>query len=84
MTIRPRLRVGAKIADRAPTTTFTAPEATRRQSAARSASVRWLCSTAIDPSRPWKRSIVCGVSEISGTSTIACCPRRITSSIARR
>ena len=84
MTISPSLRVGAKTALRAPTTTWTCPAATRRQYPPRSASVRWLCSTATLPHRPRNRSIVCGVSAISGTRTIASFPCFTTSSMARR
>ena len=48
----------------------------------RSASLRWLCSTATRANRRRNRRIVCGVRLISGTSTIASRPRATTCSIA--
>ena len=77
MQIRPRRSTGAKTAERAPTTTDASPETIRSRSSRRSASVRPECSTAIrSPKRAWKRPSVCGVSAISGTSTIAPRPAR--------
>ena len=75
ITISPRCGVGAKIALRAPTTTCTSPAAIRCQCQCRSASVRWLCSTATWSNRARNRCRVCGVRLISGTSTIACRPK---------
>ena len=84
MTISPSRRAGAKTADRTPTTTWTSPEAMLCQWRCRSASLRWLCSTATLANRRRNRRIVCGVRLISGTSTIASRPRATTCSIAER
>ena len=63
---------GANSALRAPTTTRACPAAILLHSSCLSPSDKWLCSTAtVSPNRPRKRSIVCGVSAISGTSAIA-------------
>ena len=68
--------MGAKTAERAPTTTRASPEAIRSRSSRRSASVRPEWSSAIRaPKRARKRPTACGVSAISGTSTIAPSPR---------
>ena len=84
MTIRPSRRAGAKTAERAPTTTWTSPAAIAFQWRCRSASERWLCSTATLPNRRRNRRIVCGVRLISGTRTIASRPRATTRSMAAR
>ena len=60
ITISPSFRVGAKIAERAPTTTWTSPAAMLRQWRCRSASLRWLWSTATRSNRRRNRRIVCG------------------------
>ena len=74
--ISPSPRNGANIADRAPTTTRASPPAIRRRSSRRSASVRaeWSNATRA-PKRSRKRPTACGVSAISGTSTIDARPR---------
>ena len=75
---------GAKTAERAPTTTGASPDAIRSRSSRRSASVSAECSTATrSPKRSRKRPSVCGVSAISGTSTIAPRPRASAASHAR-
>ena len=84
MTIKPSRGAGAKIALRAPTITPTRPAAISLHCACRSVAVRWLCSTATLPKRARKRSQVCGVRLISGTSTIACLPYESVSSTACR
>ena len=73
---QPEARTGAKIAERAPTTTRASPVAIRSRSSRRSASL----SAGVEhgdasPNRAPKRPTVCGVSAISGTSTIAPRPR---------
>ena len=74
--IRPRPRIGAKIAERAPTTIRASPLAIRSRSSRRSASVspEWRIATE-SPKRARKRPTVCGASAISGTSTIVPSPR---------
>ena len=73
----PRSATGAKTADRAPTATRRSPRRRRRQASARSPSESALCSTATwSPKAPRRRLTVCGVSPISGTSTMAPRPRR--------
>ena len=68
---------GANTAERAPTTTGASPDAIRSRSSRRSASLsaEWRTATR-SPKRARKRPSVCGVSAISGTSTIAPRPRR--------
>ncbi len=62
---------GANSAERAPTTTRAAPVRSRSHWSNRSPGDSRLCSTATSsPNRARKRPTVCGVSEISGTSTI--------------
>ena len=66
---------GAKIAERAPTAMRLRPSRSASHSSYRSPSLSALCSTAIwSPNTARKRSTVCGVSAISGTSTIAVFP----------
>src|SRR5436190_1099691 len=67
ITIKPSRRVGAKTAERAPTTTSTSPAAMLRQCRCRSESLKWLCSTATFGNRRLNRRIVWGVRQISGT-----------------
>ena len=60
------------MAERAPTTTFTLPCWTLRHSSYFSPTDKPLCITATSsPKRDLKRSVICGVKEISGTSTMA-------------
>ena len=74
---------GAKIALRAPTTTSISPRAQACHASKRSRSESAECSTATrSPKLSSKRRAVCGVSEISGTSTIARPPSRTTRLIA--
>ena len=74
--IRPRSRIGANTAERAPTTMRASPLAIRSRSSRRSASpsAEWRIAT-VSPKRCRKRPTVCGASAISGTSTIAPSPR---------
>ena len=75
---------GANSALRAPTITSISPRAAACQLSKRSRSESPECSTATrSPKTLSKRRAVCGVSEISGTSTIARPPRAIVSAIAR-
>ncbi len=67
---------GAKTAERAPMTTGASPDTMRSRSSRRSASLNPECRTATrSPNRSRKRPSACGVSAISGTSTIAPRPR---------
>jgi hypothetical protein len=65
------------------------PEASAVQPSSRSPSPRWLCQTtqrwpcAIASSRERSRATVCGVSAISGTSTMALLPCSTARAIAR-
>ena len=84
-TTRPRRCTGAKIALRAPSTTSARPSRTRRCSAARWAGVRAECQIAMSsPRRARRRPSSCGVSAISGTSTMLPRPRARAASIACR
>ena len=84
MQMTPSDGTGANTAERAPTTTGASPDAIRSRSSRRSASVSAECSTATrSPKRARKRPSVCGVSAISGTSTIAPRPRASAASQAR-
>ena len=76
---------GANTAERAPTTMRASPRAIRSRSSRRSASVspEWSIATR-SPNRAGKRPTVCGVSAISGTSTIAPRPRSSAAAHARR
>ena len=84
-TTMPRSATGANTALRDPMITSCSPARMRRHSAARSASVSAEWTTAIRPGkRTAKRRIICGVSAISGTSTIAPRPAASAASIAAR
>ena len=75
MMIKPTFCSGAKIADRAPMTTRTSPRRMRRHSSYRSPGDRREWSTAASsPKRERNQETICGVSAISGTSTIAVLP----------
>ena len=66
-----RPRIGAKTAERGPTQTRASPRRSRAHSSWRSPSESLECSTAtVSPKRSTKRATICGVSAISGTSTI--------------
>ena len=69
--MRPSFETGAKMALRAPMTTSTSPRRRRCHIAWRSLAVRPECRTATSsPKRARKRATSCGVSAISGTSTM--------------
>ena len=79
--ISPSGSTGAKMAERAPMTMRARPWRILCHSSWRSPAERWLCSTATkrlkcrpELKRALNRSTVCGVSEISGTSTMAPLP----------
>ena len=78
--------MGAKTADRAPSTRRARPSATSRQAARRSPAERPEWNTAIRSlgKRLARRPMVCPVRPISGTSTSTPCPERSTASAARR
>ena len=77
-------RTGAKTALRGPMTTSASPRRILVHARRRSASACAEWSTATREKRARKRRTVCGVSAISGTSTMACRPVRNVSPIARR
>ncbi len=73
--INPKLVNGAKIAERAPTTTCASPRSIRRHSSYRSPFDKLLCKTAtLEPNRRRTRLTIWGVNEISGTSINAVFP----------
>ena len=76
---------GANTAERGPTHTRASPERSRSHSSWRSPwpSPEWSTATT-SPNRAWNRPTVCGVSAISGTSTIAPRPAASVSCTARR
>ena len=76
---------GANTAERGPTHTRASPERSRSHSSWRSPwpSPEWSTATT-SPNRAWNRPTVCGVSAISGTSTIAPRPAASVASTARR
>ena len=78
-------RIGAKIADLAPTTIRASPRAIRSRSSRRSAcpSAEWRIAT-VSPKRCRNLPTVCGASAISGTSTIVPRPRASAASQAWR
>ena len=79
--IAPRSCTGANTLERAPTTMRFAPLRSARHASNRSPSESAECSTATrSPKWLRKRATVCGVSAISGTSTIAPRPCRSTTS----
>ena len=80
----PRFSSGANTADLAPMTTLAPPRRMRRHSSKRSPSDSLECKTAASPpKRARNQFTICGVSEISGTSTMAVRPDWSVSRIAR-
>ena len=85
MMMRPRFFRGANRAERVPSTTSTSPRRMRFHWSYRSVMRSELCSMATSvPKQAEKRSIICGVSTISGTSTIAVFPNASVSCTKRR
>ena len=82
-TIRPRFSTGENTAERAPTTTRASPEATRRHSSYRSPALRREWITAAFANRARNQETICGVSAISGTSTMAPRPNSSARATAR-
>ena len=86
--ISPSRSTGANTADRAPMAMRARPCRILCHSSCRSPADKWLCNTATsvccgpELNRALKRSTVCGVSEISGTSTIAPWPCSSASAMA--
>ena len=75
MMMAPIFSKGAKIAERAPTTTLAWPDLTLRHSSNFSPSDKPECMIATkSPKREMKRLVIWGVREISGTKTIAVFP----------
>ena len=82
---RPSVAIGQKSALLAPTTTRFLPKRTASHWSKRSPAVMRECITAtVSPNRLSNRDTVCGVSAISGTSTIAPRPNSSAWRIARR
>ena len=74
--------IGANTAERGPTHTRASPARSRRHSLVALARGSRECSTAtVSPKRSMKRPTICGVSAISGTSTIA--PRPLLERVGR-
>jgi hypothetical protein len=77
--------MGAKTAERGPDADPRLPARRRSHSSWRSPAPSRECRTAtVSPKRATKRPTICGVSPISGTSTMTVRPRASTSSAPRR
>ena len=85
MMIRPSRCTGANTAERVPSIRCASPRRMRFHWSYRSVMRSELCSMATSvPKQAEKRSIICGVSTISGTSTMTDLPLRRTSCARRR